>query len=71
MKANFKLVKFISFWYSATVFQEESCILLYHFVFYGTIKLVNIGETSTTQGYMQVSKSTRVQFVLVMSTVML
>ena len=70
MKANFELVKFISFRYSATVYQGELCVLLYHFVFYGS-KIVNISETSTTQRYIQISKSTCVRFVLVMSTVML
>ena len=44
MKANFELVKFNSFRYSATVYQEELCVLLYHFVFYGS-KIVNISET--------------------------
>ena len=55
MKANFELVKFISFRYSATVYQGELCVLLYHSVFYGS-KIVNISETSTTQGYIQISK---------------
>ena len=39
-----------------------------HFVFYGN-KFVNISEPA--RGYIQVSKTTRVRFVLVMSTIML
>ena len=50
------------------VYQEESCVLLYTLYFMEISLSISV---KPARGYIQVSKSTRVWFVLVMSTVML
>ena len=52
----------------STVYQEESCVLLYTLYFMEISLSISV---KPARGYIQVSKNTRVRFVSVMITVML